>query len=285
MERRFTMVSSKLDSNTTSEETKDDDSFTEIIRKTTRPVELLNNLAPKHRIYGLVEVDVTTARSFISENEARTGEKLSFTGWVIKCVAKAVSEHREVQAMKKGKKKLIVFDDVDVGIIVERQMKSERSATTYCVRKANEKTYRQIHDEIRQAQTGEISGGSGPSEKTPAAVRLFSRLPDLLRKLYWRKIKNDPFLRKRLMGTVAVTAVGMFGKGGGWAIPIGLHSVVFALGGISTKPRNYTNPAELGEFLNMTVMFDEEVSLGAPATRFLARLSELMQAGFGLAKE
>jgi len=32
----------------------------------------------------------------------------------------------------------------------------------------------------------------------------------------------------------------------------------------------------------MTVMFDEEVSLGAPATRFLARLSELMQAGFGL---
>jgi len=87
------------------------------------------------------------------------------------------------------------------------------------------------------------------------------------------------------MGTIAVTAVGMFGKGAGWAIPIGVHSVVFALGGISTKPRNYTNPAELGEFLNMTMMFDEDVSLGAPATRFLARLSELMQAGFGLEEE
>ena len=84
------------------------------------------------------------------------------------------------------------------------------------------------------------------------------------------------------MGTVAVTAVGMFGKGGGWAIPIGLHSVVFALGGISKRPRDFANPADIGEFLNMTVMFDEEVSLGAPATRFLARLSELMQAGFGL---
>ncbi len=276
------MVSSKLDSDTTSEETGATNSFTEITRKTTRPIELLNNLAPKHRIYGLIEVDVTTARNFISENETRTGEKLSFTGWVIKCVAQAVSEHREVQAMKKGKKKLIVFDDVDVGIIVERQVKTERYATTYCVRKANEKTYRQIHDEIRQAQTGEITVESASSEKPPAAVRLFSRLPSLLRKLYWRKIRNDPFLRKRLMGTVAVTAVGMFGKGGGWAIPIGLHSVVFALGGISTKPRNYANPTELGEFLNMTVMFDEEVSLGAPATRFISRLAELMQTGFGL---
>ncbi|MFW9974325.1 MAG: 2-oxo acid dehydrogenase subunit E2, partial [Candidatus Thorarchaeota archaeon] len=256
--------------------------FKEITRRSTRPIELLNNLAPKHRIYGLVEIDITEARKFITENEVKTGEKLSFTGWVIKCVAQAIDEHREVQAMKKGKKKLIVFEDVDVGMIIERQVKSERYATAYCVRKANEKTFRQIHDEIRQAQKGEISGESESDEKPPMSVRVFSHLPNILRKLYWRKIRSDPFLRKRLMGTVAVTAVGMFGKGGGWAIPIGLHSVVFALGGISVKPRNYANPAELGEFLNMTVMFDEEVSLGAPATRFLARLSELMQSGFGL---
>ncbi|TFG05833.1 dihydrolipoamide acyltransferase [Candidatus Thorarchaeota archaeon] len=257
-------------------------SFREVTRKSTRPIELLNNLAPKHRIYGLVEVDVTKAREFISEHEARTGEKLSFTGWVIKCVAQAISEHREVQAMKKGKKKLIVFDDVDVGMIIERRVGSERFATSYCVRKASEKTFRQIHDEIRQAQKGEISEESKSDEKPPLSVRVFSRLPDFLRRLYWRKIRSDPFLRKRLMGTVAVTAVGMFGKGGGWAIPIGVHSVVFALGGICTKPRNYTNPTELGEFLNVTVMFDEEVSLGAPATRFIARLSELLESGYGL---
>ncbi len=262
-----------------------DSPYREIIRKSTRPVELLNNLAPKHRIYGLVEIDVTDARKFISENDARTGEKLSFTGWVIKCVGQAISEHKEVQAMKKGKKRLIVFDDVDVGMIIERQVEAQRFATSYCVRKANEKSFRQIHNEIRQAQKGEISGEREADEKPPASVRIFSRLPEFLRKIYWRRIRSDPFLRKHLMGTVAVTAVGMFGKGGGWAIPIGLHSVVFALGGISTKPRNYANPAELGEFLNMTVMFDEEISLGAPATRFLARLSELMQAGFGLVSE
>ncbi|MFW9909643.1 MAG: 2-oxo acid dehydrogenase subunit E2 [Candidatus Thorarchaeota archaeon] len=276
------MTNQKKNHAINSEGAQDTIAFKEITRKSTRPIELLNNLAPKHRIYGLVEIDVTDARTFISENEAKTGEKLSFTGWVIKCVAQAVSEHREVQAMKKGKKKLIVFDDVDVGMIIEQQVKSERFATAYCVRKANEKNYREIHEEIRRAQKGEVTEERESNQKPPASIRLFSRLPDMLRRIYWRKIRSDPFLRKRLMGTVAVTAVGMFGKGGGWAIPIGLHSVVVALGGISIKPRNYANPTELGEFLNMTVMFDEEVSLGAPATRFLARLSELMQTGFGL---
>jgi len=278
------MVSGRQDSDVKPEESRGAVSFMETTRRSTWPVELLNNVAPKNRIYGLVEIDVTKARRFISENEAKTGEKLSFTAWVIKCIAQAVSEHREVQAFKKGKKKLIVFDDVDVGLIVERQVKSERVALPYAVRKANEKSFRQIHDEIRRAQQNQetTSGGGAFGEELPASVRVFLRLPSFLRKPFWWKIRSDPFLKKRFLGTVGVAAVGMFGKGGGWAIPIGLHSVVVALGGISSRPRDLANPVEVGEYLSTTVMFDEEVSLGGPAARFLARLSELMQAGFGL---
>ncbi len=276
------MVEQRKESGPETEESKNGVSFEEISRGSYRPVELLDNLAPKHRIYGMIEVDVTGARKYISDHEEKTGEKLSFTGWVIKCVAQAVSEHKEIQAMKKGKKKLIVFDDVDVGMIIERQVGTKRFATSYCVRKANEKSFRQIHDEIRKAQKGETSEENKKSERSSTAMKLFSRMPNFVRRLYWRKIRNDAFLRKRLMGTVAVTAVGMFGKGGGWAIPIGVHSLVFALGGISIRPRDYTNPSELSEFLNVTAMFDEEVSLGAPATRFSARLVELMETGFGL---
>ena len=274
------MTPRRQDSDVKPEESGRAVAFREITRRTTWPIELLNNVAPKNRIYGLVEIDVSKARKFISENEAKTGEKLSFTAWVTKCIAQTISEHPEVQAFKKGKKKLIIFDDVDVGLIVERQIKSERVAIPYTVRKANGKSFRQIHDEIRRAQDPSAPVGFG--EGLPRSVRLFLRLPGLLRKPFWWKIRSDPFMKKRFLGTAAVTAVGMFGKGGGWAIPIGLHPVVCALGGISKKPRDPTNPAEIGEFLSMTVMFDEEVSLGAPATRFLARLSELMQAGFGL---
>ncbi|MFW9933446.1 MAG: dihydrolipoamide acyltransferase, partial [Candidatus Thorarchaeota archaeon] len=151
-------------------------------------------------------------------------------------------------------------------------------ATTYCVRKANEKTFRQIHDEIRRAQKSEPDA----SKRASDSLSLSLKIRGLLGKPFWWKLKSDPFLRKQMMGTVAVTAVGMFGTGGGWAIPIGVHSLVIALGGIASKPRDFANPSELGEFLSTTVMFDEEISLGAPATRFLARLAELMQSGFGL---
>lgn len=279
------MKSGSQDSAVMSKETNDAGSFREVSHRFTLPIDLLNNLAPKHRIYGLVEIDVTKARNFISEHEAKTGEKLSFTGWVIKCIGQAVSEHREVQALKSGKTKLIIFDDVDVGMIVEKQSKSGRIPTQYCVRKANEKSFRQIHDEIRQAQRDDVGDRIVSGKRKSTSDNVLRNLPGPFRKLFWLKFRKDPFLRKQFMGTVGVTAVGMFGKGGGWAIPVGLHPIVFALGGISSKLRDPTNPSNIGEFLNLTVMFDEEVSFGAPATRFLARLSELMQSGFGLETE
>ncbi|MFW9926590.1 MAG: 2-oxo acid dehydrogenase subunit E2 [Candidatus Thorarchaeota archaeon] len=276
------MASHKKNLDMKSEETEGVASFREMTHRFTLPIDLLNNLAPKHRIYGLVEIDVTKARNFISENEEKTGEKLSFTAWVIKCIGQAVSEHSEVQALRRGKTKLVIFDDVDVGMIVEKKTKSGRVPTQYCVRKANEKSFRQIHDEIRQAQREDIGDRIVSGRRKSASDSALRRLPGPFRRLFWRKFRSDPFLRKQMMGTVGVTAVGMFGKGGGWAIPVGLHPVVFALGGISKKSRDPINPADIGEYLNLTVMFDEEVSFGAPATRFIARLSELMQTGFGL---
>ncbi len=276
------MASHKKNLDMKSEETEGVASFREMTHRFTLPIDLLNNLAPKHRIYGLVEIDVTKARNFISENEEKTGEKLSFTAWVIKCIGQAVSEHSEVQALRRGKTKIVIFDDVDVGMIVEKKTKSGRVPTQYCVRKANEKSFRQIHDEIRQAQREDIGDRIVSGRRKSASDSALRRLPGPFRRLFWRKFRSDPFLRKQMMGTVGVTAVGMFGKGGGWAIPVGLHPVVFALGGISKKSRDPINPADIGEYLNLTVMFDEEVSFGAPATRFIARLSELMQTGFGL---
>ena len=76
----------------------------------------------KHHIPFLLEIDVTKAREFIREDKARTGEGLSFTGWVMKCIGQAVSEHKHIQAMRKGRKSLILFDDVDISVVVERSV-------------------------------------------------------------------------------------------------------------------------------------------------------------------
>ena len=66
------------------------------------------------RMHGLIEVDVTRARAFLRDHKAKTGEALSFTAFIIACVAKAIDEHKAVQAYRKGRKHLILFEDVDV---------------------------------------------------------------------------------------------------------------------------------------------------------------------------
>ena len=81
----------------------------------------LDLAAPTHYMYGLLEVDVTVARQFIAEHKARTGETFSFTGFLVFCLARAVEENKEVQAYLKSRNQLIMFDDVNVGVMVEHK--------------------------------------------------------------------------------------------------------------------------------------------------------------------
>lgn len=76
----------------------------------------------RHHIPTLAEVDVTAARAAIAKRKAETGEGLSFTGWVISCLAKAASEHKRVHALRLGRHRVILFDDVDVAIVVQRRL-------------------------------------------------------------------------------------------------------------------------------------------------------------------
>lgn len=115
----------------------------------------------KHVVHALV--DVTFPRRTIREHPARTGESLSFTAYVIASLAAAVDQDRSVQAYRMGRRRLVVFDDVDVCVLVERDAgEGRRIATPHVISEANRKTYLQIHDELRAAQAAgsarEMSG-------------------------------------------------------------------------------------------------------------------------------
>jgi hypothetical protein len=47
---------------------------------------------------------------------------------------------------------------------------------------------------------------------------------------------KNPHLLKEYYGTVMMSAVGMFGIGGGWGIPVSSHTLQLTLGGIAEKP-------------------------------------------------
>jgi pyruvate/2-oxoglutarate dehydrogenase complex dihydrolipoamide acyltransferase (E2) component len=107
----------------------------------------------RHVMYALLEVDVTVSRRFIEDYWFKSSEQLSFTGYMALCLARAIEENKEVQAYKKGSKQLIIFNDVDVGIMIKRKQGDKPVLTGYVIRAANHKTVWEIHQEIRSAQS------------------------------------------------------------------------------------------------------------------------------------
>jgi pyruvate/2-oxoglutarate dehydrogenase complex dihydrolipoamide acyltransferase (E2) component len=92
-----------------------------------------------------------------------------------------------------------------------------------------------------------------------------------------------PEIWTQIGGTVAVTALGMFAKGrGGWSIPQPRNTLDVTVGGIARRPATIAGQIVLREYLNVTASFDHDVVDGAPAARFIERLAELLEGGYGL---
>jgi len=239
----------------------------------------LRSAQRKSMIHGLIDVDVTKARQFLQEHKATTGESLSFTAFIITCLAKAVDENKSLQAYRKGSKHLLVFDDVDVATVIEREMAEQKQPIVYIIRAANKKTFRQIHHEIRAAQVNAV-------EQAWEGLKDFGWLPlvvfRVLWPMFWWMKGRSPSVQKKYGGTVGVSAVGMFGKGSGWGIPINDHSLDLTLGGIAEKPGVVNGHIAIREYLCITLSFNHDLIDGAPAARFTQRLKELIESGYGL---
>lgn len=236
-----------------------------------------------HCIYGLLEVDVTVPRDAIAAHKARTGETLSFTGYITYCLARAVDEDKRVQAVIKGRKHLLIYDDVDVGLMVEGKIGDKPALMGHVIHVANRKTFRQIHDEIRGVQSKPVPRNRGMSSWFQKAMLLPWPFSTLVKALVRAATRRDPTLVTSMGGTVGITSVGMFGKGrSGWGIVPLPYSLALIVGSIARKPALVGERIEPREILNLTVLFDHDIIDGAPAARFAQRLVELIESGEGL---
>lgn len=252
-------------------------------------VDWLGLMHRQHTVHALLEVDVTDARRAIREHRARTGAGLSFTAFIVANLARAVDEDRRMHVYRRGRSQVVLFDDVDVTVLVETDVDGARIPFPHIVRAANRKTVTSIHDEIRAAQAA-----GAPYAAGRRWLPLWLLVPGFLRERLWAMVLADPRRRKRLTGTVAVTAIGMFGRGTAWAIPLTSYSLALAVGGIARKPGVVAGRAgeadgggrveriEVREMLALTISVDHDVIDGAPAARFGARLAELIEGAVGL---
>jgi pyruvate/2-oxoglutarate dehydrogenase complex dihydrolipoamide acyltransferase (E2) component len=244
---------------------------------------MLNLAGPRHVMAGLLEVDVTAARQRIAEHRARTGETLSFTGFLACCLARAADEDRSVQAVLKGHRQLVMFDDVNVGLMIEGRVGEKRALMGHVIRRANHKTYQEIHQEIRAVQSTPAPPSRGIPPWFRTAMSLPWPLPRLFVALLGMARRRDPTIAVAMAGTVGITAVGMFGKGhSGWGMYSTSHSLDLVVGSTAWKPAVVNGHIEPREILNLTVLFDHDIVDGAPAARFTHRLVELIESAHGL---
>ncbi len=234
----------------------------------------------KSMIHGLLEVDVSRARAHLRDQKAKTGESLSFTAFLMACLAKAVDEHKAVQAIRLGSKRLILFDEVDVLTDIERDVAGQKYIIPSIIRAANRKAVRELHNEIRAAQGADV-------KNVLKRFRLFLFLPTVLsRPFLWAFAwigRRRPRLWKTIAGTVEISAVGMFGNGAGWGIPPAPPTaLMLTVGGIGEKPVVVDGHPAVREYLSLTISLDHDLVDGAPATRFTQRLKELIENGYGL---
>lgn len=237
----------------------------------------------KHHVKALLEFDVTMAREKIRLAKSGVSDKISFTSWIIKCIATSLDENRHVHALRYGKRKRLVFEDVDMSVMIEKKKGDHRVPVPYVVREANRKTIPQIYDEIGRVKNADLDDADADLDYTNSKdERFMLSLPQFVRLGIWKLLLRNPLRVKKMMGTCLVTSVGMFGTVPGWAVPFSIHPVSFTLGSITPRAVLEGGSVQNRDILHMTILIDHDVVDGAPAARFAAHLKELIERADGL---
>lgn len=230
----------------------------------------------KHTVHGLVEFDVTRARETLRQHRVQTGEAISFSAFFLACLGQAIDQDRRMHAYRSWRNQLFIFDEVDVNMLFEVEVAGKKTIRPHILRRVNQKGVCELHEEIWAYQ--KEHQGSQESK----FIDWFVRLPGFLRRLFlWVLFKNPRFI-KDYYGTVLVSSISMFGTGSGWGIPVPNHTLQLTLGGIAEKPGVVDHRVEVRKVMSVTVSFDHDVVDGAPAARFIQRLKELVESGYGL---
>ena len=233
----------------------------------------------KHHVSALLEFDVTDIRRKL-QSERRSGREISLNAWLIKTISKVVSEHKEAAAFRYSKKKLILFDDINVSLLIEKQLGAKKVPIPLLIEMTNKKSAIEINSEIEKAKMQALTEEDIVLQKNTARYEnIYYHLPGFIRRLTWRIMLGNPRFIFRKMGNVVVTSVGMMGRINGWFIHKSIHPLSFGIGSIIKKPVVINNEVRVREILNMTILCDHDVIDGAPMVKLLNDLTKYIEKG------
>jgi len=247
-------------------------------------MEAFDAVSTGHPMLALVEVDVTKALERIHQRQ-HAGERLTLFAFLVSCIARALADHPELNAVRSGGR-IARFEDVDVNIPIELESSDGRFPHQLVLRRASTKSVLELYREIEAAKTSHASGGEVGKEDrwAVALMRGLLLVPGFIRRAAIRWIIRNPLRVKRHSGTTFVTSVGKVAAMPGFVIPFaaGPRATAFALGSVTQKPAVVGGEIAIRSFQSLTMVFDHDLVDGAPAARFATRLQALIESGDGL---
>ena len=233
----------------------------------------------KHHISALLEFDVTESRKKLQELR-RNGHNISFNGWIIKIISNVLQKHPDATAFLLNKKNLLIFNDINISIIVEKKIEGKKVPIPLLIEGTNKKSAADITAEIENAKVRDLPGYNFVVNKRASfSERIYYHLPGFLRRFIWRILLLYPRILYPKMGNVVITSVGMMGRINGWFIQKSVHPVSFGIGSVIKKPVVVDNEVKIREILNMTILVDHDVIDGAPMVRFLNDFTRSVETG------
>ena len=245
--------------------------YPKIRRATT---DLLRAARRKNMIHSFIEVDISQARQSLKTLKRESGTFISFTAWIIWCVARSVEKNKHIHAYRNRRKRIILFDDVDVSTTVERKVDKRNEVVAMIIRSANKKSIAEISAEIKEEKNREVK-----SSEVYRSISLYLAIPVFIRRMVFRILDRSPFQMKKRAGTVMVTSGNMVGRGAGWGLPIASHTLNITIGSIVDRMVEINGSPVSREHLCLTVSFDHDIVDGAPAARFVRQLKKMIESG------
>ena len=227
----------------------------------------LSGASRRFQVHALAELDVGEATLRIKGAEPH----VSWTGFLIASLARAVALHPEVNSRKAGDS-ILFFDRVDIGATVERHWQDRTVLDVVVVPDADRASCADITELLQVAKYG-------PPQAHPQSrvTRQVMQLRGPLRRMAIRMAATRPRVAATFGPAVGVTSIGMFSDGWGWAIPLAPLTVVATVGGVVDRAVVREGQVVARPMLPLTLSFDHAVIDGAPAARFTETLRSVVE--------
>ena len=231
---------------------------------------MLDRLAGASRrfqVHTLIELDVTAPKARLSQSVPH----VSWTGFVLATLARAVALHPEVNARRAGNR-IVTFDRVDIGATVERQWEGRTILDVVALRDADRTSCAEISRSLHAAKYG-----PGQSHRQSGVTAQLVKLPGPIRRAAIRVAATRPRIAATFGPAVGVTSLGMFSSAWGWAIPLAPLTVIATVGAVMDRPAVHGGRIAVRPMLPLTLSFDHAVVDGAPAARFTETFRGLVE--------